>query len=90
MRLDRGAPPAYLVGHLEEALARDARVVEQGLRVAIEGEPAATVVVTGTLTAPGRRRAIAEVIGDLLPGVAVRDETAVADYPEPPAAEDVP
>jgi hypothetical protein len=87
-RLDPGAPPEYLVGHLEDALARDPRVTEQGLRVQIVGDPM-TVVVTGTVVAAERKAAVTDVIGELLSGVTIRDETTVADYPEDGRVEDV-
>lgn len=85
--LDPSAPLAYLVGHLEDALARDPRLCEQGLHVHM---PAPGVVeVTGTLTSIERKRAVAEVVGELLPGAQLRDRTAVADYPEDGSAEAV-
>lgn len=90
MSLDPGSPPPYLVGHLEDALARDPRVAEQGLRVTVEGEPARRVVVRGALTAPGRSGAVVAVIGELLAGVEIVDETSVADYPESSEVEEVP
>ena len=78
--LDASAPPEYLVGHLEDAFARDARLCEQGLHVHV---PAPGVVqVTGTLSSRERKEAIAEVVGELLPGAELRDDTTVADYPE--------
>jgi hypothetical protein len=79
--LDPGSPPEYLVGHLEDAFARDPRLNEQGLRVSLVGEPP-TVVVRGVLAAAEHRAAVAQVVGEVLPGAQVRDETTVADYPE--------
>lgn len=87
-QLDPAAPAEYLVGHLEDALARDPRVTEQGLRVQILDNPM-TVVVTGTVVAPERKAAVADVVRELLSGVAVRDETTVADYPEDSRVEDL-
>jgi len=84
-----GTAPEYVVGHLEDALARDPRVTEQGLRVAYL-EDQATVIVRGTVVDPRHKGAIAEVVGELAPGVHVRDETAVADYPEASGVEDLP
>ena len=78
--LDPDAPPEYLVGHLEDAFARDARLCEQGLHVQM---PAPGVVeVTGTLTNVERKRAVADVVRELLPDAQLRDKTTVADYPE--------
>ena len=47
--MDQHAPLEYLVGHLEDSLARDPRVAEQGLHVAVSDERS-TVTVTGTVT----------------------------------------
>jgi len=83
--LDPSAPPEYLVGHLEDALARDPRLCEQGLHVHI---PAPGVVeVTGTLASEERKQAVARVVAELLPGALLRDRTTVADYPEDGSAE---
>ena len=71
--------PAYLVGHLEDALARDPRVSEQGLHVAIA---ARKVFVTGTVSTPDRHRAVDEVVTELVPEFEVHNEATVADYPE--------
>ncbi|HLK45464.1 MAG TPA: hypothetical protein VKT18_05725 [Acidimicrobiales bacterium] len=87
MTLDADAPSEYLVGHLEDALARDPRLCEQGLHVTM---PDRNVVrVTGTLTTAERKHAIAAVIAELLPGAELRDDTTVADYPEDGRAETV-
>lgn len=74
-----GLEGAYLVGHLEQALACDPRVNEQGLCVEVAGQ---VVTVTGTVSTHDRRRAVAEVVGELAPGYGLRNEATVADYPE--------
>lgn len=76
MTLDRTAPPDYLVGHIEDALARDERVCEQGLHVAVEDE---VVTVTGVVSTEQRRRCVPDVVGELLPGFTVRNDTVVAE-----------
>lgn len=81
MTLDLHSPPEYLIGHLEDALARDPRVTEQGLRVSVTGSPP-TVVVSGVVTDARRQAALAEVVSELLPGVAVVNQTTVADSSE--------
>lgn len=87
--LDPGAPAEYLVGHIEDALARDPRVTEQGLRVQVSGAPP-TVVVTGTVVSERHKAALAEVLAELLPGARLDDQTTVADYPEPQEVEELP
>jgi len=87
--LDRNSPPEYLVGHLEEALARDPRIAEPGVRVHLGGPPL-SVVLEGTVAAVGHKAVLTEIVHELLPGAEVRDETTVADYPETDAVEQVP
>jgi osmotically-inducible protein OsmY len=79
MSLEQSSPPDYLVGHVEEALACDPRVNEQGLHVAITP---GKVFVTGTVSTRERFDAVAEVVGELLPDFALHNEATVADYPE--------
>ena len=79
--LDADEPVDYLVGHVEEALACDERVNEQGLHVTIQGR---RVFVDGTVSTRGRWSFVAVVVGELLPGWAVVNQAEVAeDYDEP-------
>lgn len=80
-------PDPYLAEHVREALAQDPRVGELGVEVEISG---ATVVLHGTLASPGRQEAAVEVVRDLLPEHEIRDETEVADFPEPTETEHLP
>lgn len=82
--LDATAPVDYLVGHVEEALACDPRVNEPGLHVTIQSQ---RVYVDGTVTTKGRHGAVAQVVGELLPGWEVCNQAVVADFPEPVAAD---
>lgn len=81
MRPDAELPDEYLIGHIEDALARDPRVAEHGLRAHLIGDPP-TVVVTGTVTHAGQKAGIIEILRELWPGLRVRDDSMVADYPE--------
>ncbi|HET7523662.1 MAG TPA: BON domain-containing protein [Acidimicrobiales bacterium] len=87
MTLDGASPPEYLVGHVEDALARDPRVNEQGLHVELRE---AGVVVTGVVTSETQKKKIAEVVSELLPDHRVEDRTTVADYAEDGEVEEVP
>lgn len=87
MTLDGASPPEYLVGHVEDALARDPRVNEQGLHVELSE---AGVVVTGVVTSETQKGNIAAVVSELLPGHRVEDRTTVADYAEDGEVEEVP
>lgn len=91
MSLDGRSPHEYLVGHIEDALARDPRVNEQGLHVEVRGGPAEvpTIVVTGTVVSAPHKRAVAEVIAELLPGQPIVDETTTAEFPESGEVEEV-
>lgn len=77
-------PGTYIVAHVEEALARDPRVNEQGLHVTIVGDE---VVVDGTVSTAERHGAIAAVAAEVAAGFAVRNHAVVADYHEEPDAE---
>lgn len=79
MTIDRGVPTEYLVGHIEDALARDPRVSENDLHVRIS---AGRVLVHGTVSTDERRRAIPDVVHGLLPECEVVNEATVTDYPE--------
>ena len=79
MSLEQTAPSDYLVGHVEEALACDPRVNEQGLHVAIA---AGKVFVTGTVSTSERLDGVAAVVAELLPDFELHNEATVADYPE--------
>lgn len=82
------SPGDYAVGHVEEALACDPRVNEQGLHVALAG---GRVFVTGTVSTRHRRDAIATVVAELLPEHELRNEVTVAsEYPEPAGMEHLP
>lgn len=87
MSLDGASPTPYLVGHLEDALARDPRVNEQGLHAELRET---TVVVTGTVTSAVQKANIAVVVSELLPDHALEDLTTVADYAEDGGVEEVP
>lgn len=81
-----GDPDPYLAEHLREALARDPRVSGLGVGVAITAE---AVVLTGALASPQQQQAAVAVVRELFPRYAVRDETTLADLPEPTDAEPV-
>ena len=81
MTLHPDAPVEYLIGHIEDAFARDPRLSEHGLRVTVNARPL-EVVITGTVVAGGHREAIEEIVHELLPDASLCDETTLADYPE--------
>ena len=90
MSLDPDSPDDYLVGHLEDALARDPRVAEQGLHARLRRSGTErTVVVSGTVVAREAKAAIAEVVHAVLPGAAVEDETVIADRGEQAGIEEL-
>lgn len=83
--LDPNEPVEYLIGHIEEALACDERVNEAGLHVTIQGR---RVFVDGTVSTNVRHAAVTEVVGELLPGWTVVNQSTVAgEFPEPTVAE---
>ena len=76
----RPEPDPYLVEHVREALAHDARVSELGVEVDVSG---GVVILSGTMTSSERQAAAAEVVHELLPDHVVRNEILVPDLPEP-------
>ena len=91
MTLDGASPPQDLVGHVEDALARDPRVNEQGLHAELTGSGTEeqAVVVTGTVTSAAHKQNIAAVVSELLPDHRVEDRTALADCAEDGDIEEV-
>ena len=76
-----GPNEGYLSAHLEEALAEDGRVAEQGLHVQVAGDQ---VVVSGTVSDPERKQAVTEVLADLVGSRQLVDLTDVAGDGPPP------
>ena len=76
-----GTGDGYLSAHLEEALAEDGRVAEQGLHVQVAGT---RVVVSGTVSDPERKRAVADVLAGLVGQRELVDLTEVAGAGPPP------
>jgi osmotically-inducible protein OsmY len=73
----------YLVGKLQHALATDRRVNMLDVKVTVRG---GKIHLTGEVTTEERRRAVAEVVAEMLPGAEVRNEMSVMEvnYPSQP------
>lgn len=86
MEIHRDDPPEHLGADLEELLAEDPRVNEQGLHVTV-GDGAA--VVRGAVATEARRDAIGQVLAEQLPGWRVDNQVEVlaADLAAPARAE---
>jgi hypothetical protein len=76
---DREEPPHYQVQRVREALAHDPRVGELELEVTIR---AGKAFVAGTVPTDGVRRAVTDVVGEVVPDLEVHNQTAVASFPE--------
>jgi osmotically-inducible protein OsmY len=74
----------YLVGKLQHALAVDQRVNMLDVKVVVRGSK---IYLTGDVATEERRRAVAEVVAELLPGVEVRNELNVMEINQPPQPE---
>lgn len=81
MSADAPLPPAYLIGHIQDALAADDRSRELGVDVTLAG-PEPRVVLTGTVSTEAQRRAIGEVVAEVAPGYDVVNELAVVSTDE--------
>jgi osmotically-inducible protein OsmY len=74
----------YLVGKLQHALAIDQRVNMLDVKVTVRG---GKIHLTGEVATEERRRAVAEVVAELLPGAEVRNELTVLEVNYPPQSE---
>lgn len=73
---DTPMPPEYLVTHIQDALGRDPRARELGVDVRVAGT---RVVLTGTVATDAQRRAIEEVVCELVGCEAPDGHTVVND-----------
>jgi osmotically-inducible protein OsmY len=74
----------YLVGKLQHALATDSRVNMLDIKVMVRS---GKIHLIGQVATEERRRAVARVVADLLPGVEVRNELTVLEVKPPPQPE---
>jgi osmotically-inducible protein OsmY len=86
---DAPQPPAYLIGHIQDALAADDRSRELGVDVTLTG-PDPRVVLTGTVSTEAQRRAIGEVVAEVAPGYDVVNELALVSTDEGGGVEELP
>lgn len=70
----------YLVGELQHALATDKRVNMLDIKVIVRS---GKIHLIGQVPTEVRRRAVAEVVTELLPGVEVRNELTVLEVKTP-------
>ena len=76
----------YVAAHVQEALARDHRVNEPELGVAVvKGR----VVVSGHVPSEQRREAVTEVVRECCPDLEVENRTTVGRFPEADGVETV-
>lgn len=73
-------PPQYRAARLHRALAEDARTAELGVLVTVRG---ADVYVTGTVSSPGHRDELDEVLQEREPAARVHNEVRVVESGEP-------
>ena len=79
---DDAVAPAYVIAHVREALATDARVAELGLELTIA---AGTLVLTGRVGSAAQRDAAGEVARAHADGLDVRNDLDVVEADAPPA-----
>ena len=75
-------PKAYLVAHVREALARDGRTNELHVDVTVAGN---RIFLTGDVASEEHRRAVTDVVAELVSGYEIHNETSVPPL-EPPSA----
>jgi osmotically-inducible protein OsmY len=79
-------PKAYLVAHVREALARDPRTNELHVDVTVAGR---RIFLTGEVASEEHRRAVSDVVRELVPGYDVHNETAVPPLEAPAQPEEL-
>jgi hypothetical protein len=73
-------PDEYLIGRIQEALARDPRTHKQDVRVAIV---AGAIRLSGQTTTEERRRAVESLVCEMCPERAVYNELAIIEVAGP-------
>lgn len=76
----------YVIGEVQDALAKDPRSSELGLNVTIDN---GVIFVTGEVATEERRDAIDEVLKDVASGHEIHNQLTVADMSEPSEAENL-
>lgn len=71
-------PPGYTEAHVAEALATDPRVSALGIEVSIRAQE---VFLSGDVGTTQRKAAVSEVVGELLPGYRVHNDTTAREFP---------
>lgn len=71
---------SYDAEHIREKLVADPRTNALDVQVRLSG---GALILTGTVASAQRRNLIAEVVAELAPGVAVRNDLSVTDMTEP-------
>ncbi len=79
-------PKHYVIGHVREALARDPRANELNVDVAVTGR---RVFLTGEVASNAHKRAVTDVVRELLPDYEVHNETTVPAGDEPGEPEEL-
>lgn len=87
MTQDAADQPEYLIGHIQEALATDPRTGELELDVRIAG---GRVFLTGGVATEERRKAVEDVVRDVVPDLDVANELSVTVETEPGPEEPLP
>jgi osmotically-inducible protein OsmY len=88
MTAEAAEPDAYRCERLREALARDPRVSSLDLEVRLIGN--GEVLVSGEVATPQRRRAVAEVVAEELPGLRLHNEVVVTPVAGTAGVEELP
>jgi osmotically-inducible protein OsmY len=73
----------YIAGQVERALTQDQRTNELGVHVEVNGD---IVVLRGEVAGVQRRRMVAEVAAEAVPGLAIRNEVSITEVLPPDEA----
>ena len=80
-------PPQYLVARVRDVLAHDARVAALDIDIRFVG---GGIFVTGAVATAARKRAVEEVVKELLPAYTLHNQLHVLDQGPPATAEELP
>ena len=78
--------PQYVVARVRDALIRDERVATLDIDIRIVGNG---IFVTGAVATPARKRAVEEVVNEVLPAYTLHNQLHVLDQGPPENAEEL-
>lgn len=79
-------PPQYEVEAIRQALVKDPRTAEQGVKVTLRGEH---IFLSGEVSSVQNQQALDQVVGEVAPDFTVHNDTTVVNAQAPTGHEDL-